>query len=73
MVIETYDQIYNAFEHGANRTDLETLRPSIWTMKALGIDGWRQYEAWARGIFEKPLYQFCVYLLPAREKKEKNE
>jgi len=68
--VEVYEHVFAAFARGANRNDLESLRPSKWTLKALGIKGWQEYKTWAEDKVESPLYQFCVYLLPPRKELE---
>lgn len=71
--VEVYDHVFAAFARGANRNDLESLRPSKWTLKALGIKGWQEYKAWAEDKVESSLYRLCVYLLPPRKELEDAE
>jgi len=66
--VQDYWQRLNvALRKGFSRTILESCRCPAFVMKKAGIAEWMQFERWATGKYQSPLYKFICYLLPSQE------
>ena len=66
-VLAIWFKLRNAQNNGIGRTGIESLNIPVGIMLKVGMIFCNDFLAWARPVFQSPLYQFLTYLLPSQE------
>lgn len=72
-LLSVWTRINRALRAGVSRPVLETLDPTAFTFRAVGVNYWADLERWGRPLFRGALYQFLCYLLPSQEELKAEE
>lgn len=65
--LAVWNKLNAALRLGFGRPALEAVECPPWLMAKVGIDAWRDFEAWALPLKQSALYAFMCYLLPSQE------
>lgn len=74
LLLSVWERLNKELRDGVSRPVMETLVPNSYTIKAVGMHHWLEFEGWASRLFRSQLYKFLCYLLPSQEelKEEQN-